>query len=357
MTALTMELLKLLESAQDDEVLEENAGNLKGLPPAWFKKVMGKGGGQNSQIEPLETEVKNISKFRTTIIDAMKKDDGRVGVFVKVDGDPFAVVFKEQGTWKESNPVYEMISADGSKLTDTKRTGQNVRTQKRDPSTGKRYHFTEYKSHTFEVTKLPMSKLLPKLVDSIAMTVSEDGKATDEQIKSMFKNNKIEFYTITVDAERGATSTERKQNRAGSVAQSVYKGKPQHGSDSTTMDKDLSAAEKKFIKTKLGSVNSDLEKKIQEQLKLIQDKTADAIAKSFEGETTKLDFSAEMRIINDSVKSLDSLASAVASIFKKGMGNRLYRNMGSSYGKPSKNYDYEWFSKVLASLKGEKKND
>ena len=77
MTELTMELLKLIEN-QIDDVLEEDAGNLKGLPAAWVKtltSIKNGIGGKDSPVEDLATPVKNVSKFRTTIIDSMKRDE------------------------------------------------------------------------------------------------------------------------------------------------------------------------------------------------------------------------------------------------------------------------------------------
>ena len=353
MTELTMELLKLIEN-QIDDVLEEDAGNLKGLPAAWVKtltSIKNGIGGKDSPVEDLATPVKNVSKFRTTIIDSMKRDE-LVGIYIKVEDEPFALIYKGQN-WTGSKAEYSIVSVDSEKSKIQKSNVIHRRETVRDTYSKKGYRTVSRRQLSYyEQTGMPMSTLLPRLQGSIASAYKEEDEKLDVAFDNIFKNLKIDIYAVGADKNRMKTHKDREENRKGSVSQSVDRktGAPVNATDRTTMEKVLSAADKKYLKSKAIQVSKKLQDEIAESLDKIKADIVSIIDEAADGKSpSSKNFDTNIKELKDKISAVSSLAYTISSCIKRDGSAELIRRWGAV---PQKTWDFERLIKTLKDAKG-----
>lgn len=331
-----MSLLKeLLAEHTDYDVLEEDKGNLREIPDAWMKVVAKKYdsiGGKGSQIKELVAGTKNVSKYRTTIIDSMK-DDSLVAIFVKIEDEPFALLYKSK-TYSSSKPEYSIIAVDGEASKITKRNSSMRTTSHRKNTYSNRYSAVKTRvTTTYEQEGMPMSTLLPRLQSSIAKALStEEQKVGTDDI---FKNASIDIYGITADMDRRAKRVERSAN------------KPYNKSGSESMKSDLAAGDKKFLKAKASEVSKLLQDEIIETLSGLHDKISTLMDDAAEGKAGKINFNDEINGVSAKLKDLQRVADAVNhAVGKDGVPQLIERWRGLK-----KSYKLESLLNVIKAIK------
>lgn len=295
-----MSLLKeLLAEHFDNDVLEEDKGNLREIPDAWMKVVAKKYdaiGGQGSEIKELVAGTKNVSKYRTTIIDSMK-DESLVAIFVKIEDEPFALIYKSKN-YSYSKPEYSIIALDGEASKITKHnTGMKTTGYRKNQYTGRTGAVKQRVTTTYQQEGMPMSSLLPRLQGSIANALSTEEDRVDAD--DIFKKSKIDIYGITVDMDRRAKRVERSAN------------KPYDKTGPASMKADLAAGDKKFLKAKASEVSKILQDEIVATLSGLQDKISTLMDDAAEGKAGKINFNDEISAVTGKLKDLQRVADAV----------------------------------------------
>jgi hypothetical protein len=296
-----MSLLKsiLAENLNDlYGILEEDKGNLSEIPDTWMN-VVAKGslaiGGKGSEIVELASPVNSVSKYRTTIIDAMKENE-YVAVFVKVEGQPFALIYKSKDL-PGVRAEYSIVAIDGEKSKIQKRRAKYYYQKVKNPSTGRYNTVIQRSSYTYEQEGMPMSTLLMRLQNSIALALSDDENEVNAD--NIFKESTIEIYGITPDANRLAKRKERLANR------------PAERSGRDSMRADLVAADKKYLKSKANEVAKILQDEISEVLVKLQEKVVSMFDGAAEGKQMKFDVNAELAEITAKINDLQKIAQAI----------------------------------------------
>jgi hypothetical protein len=329
-------LLQLLEGEVTQAELEaqvdllEDKGNLAEIPDSWMKiiaKSYDGRAGQNSEIKEL-AKVKNVSKFRTSIIDGMK-EEGLSAIFVKVNGGPFAMIYKK-ANWTGKKLEYSIVSVDGSKATTQKSNIQRVRTTVRSEYSKKGY-YTQYnrKTNWFEAADMPMSTLLPKLQHLIADIVKKEDEDTGTAYENVFKNaESIEVYGITFDQERTATKKER------AAGKPVDPERNPRGA----MKADLDAAGKKYLQKKTGEVASKLQSEMVEAIDGLKAKIVSMMDEALTGKRPSSNMNAELKVLQDKLAEVSRLASVVADCVKSDGSVELVDRWR---GVPEKNWNFK----------------
>lgn len=339
MSNLMLELLNLAESlAFEQEILEEDKGNLKDIPDAWMK-VVAKGygalGGKGSEIAGIANPVKNVSKFKTSIIDSMKADN-LVAIFVKVDDEPMALIYKKS-SYIGSRPEYSIVAIDGEKSKIQKGSVRQERhyVSPNSSPTGRARTELRRKMHYYEQDAMPMNTLLIKLQGSIAdLIVDDEGKKADYD--NVFKSAKIEIFGITVDKDRMAARQERSGN------------KPTNRTSRESMKTDLAAADKKYLKSKATEVGKKLQDEVAETLKAVQEKIATIFDDAAEGKSGKISFDTELKDLNTKIHQIAKLADAVNYCVKRDGSIELVDRFR---GKIGKTYSFDALISALKSAK------
>jgi hypothetical protein len=342
MTTLSRELLQLLENEAGDIALLEDKGNLSEIPDAWMK-IVSKGhaavGGRGSDIKSIAASIKNVSKFRTSIIDAMKADD-LAAVYLTVNDGPFALIYKKS-SFSSSRPEYSIVAVDGSKEKIQKSTIRRELRVVRSEYSKKGYYKTfDRKTHWYEQESMPMSTLLPKLQGSMAEVVLEEDEDKAKAFDNIFKTAKIDLYGITVDANRQALRKERSANKPFST-----------NSDSReSIQADLNAADKRYLKSKAGEVGKKLQDEVTESLDKIKDRITSIFDDAADGKrVSRTAFDTELKELQDKIKTISQLAYAVESCVKSN-GNA---EMVDRWRSLKKSYSFEYLIKTLKLAKGE----
>jgi hypothetical protein len=344
MSKLATELLELLESlaAEQASTLVEDKGNLKDIPDAWMK-IVSKGnsalGGKDSEIKDFGP-VKNVSKWRTGIIDGMKAD-GLVAIYVTVDDSPFALIYKKSN-WSNSRPEYSIVSVEGEVEKIQKSSVRQERSMVKSTYTNRWRTQYNRKAHWYEQEGMPMSTLLIRLQGSIAKATQEEGADSTESFDSVFKRASVQLHGITVDATRMDKRKERSAN------------KPSDTKSAAGMKDVLQAADKKYLKKKSAEVAGKLQKEMIEAIDGLKDRIASMLDDAAEGKkpTNKM-INDEMALLKNKIDQVSILADAIAQCVNQKGEAELYRRWSSM---PEKSYDFKRLVELIkaSSAKEEK---
>jgi len=203
-----MDLIKRLELVEQEGIDEKGAGTLQGLPPSWIKKLTDLRG--HAGVGGESSEVKKIGEFQlrsdqlrsnalSKLIDQAKPaaditlEDGTVvksaqliGLFVKSDGQPFALI------------NYDPEGGAGKPYSVMMQSGEQIKRLEKEPvrSYGRRRYYSD-EEREVEKVDLNMTQLTALLPTDV----------------------KLEVYAVYSDLER-----EKKREERGAAKQKSVEG-------------------------------------------------------------------------------------------------------------------------------------
>ncbi len=333
-----MSLIKELLNEEDVDLLEENKGNLQEIPTKWIKiltkRYSGVGPiGKDSEITTLADPIKNISKFRTSIIDSMKNDD--VGfAFIKVDDKPFCLVHRADSY--TTRQEYRIIGIDGQNATMRKSYVQNVRTGK-----GQSQRQTKYE----DVPNMPMKEVLDAILYKLAGELSSSWD-------DVFKTGAVSIFGVTLDKNRAELMKKRGANKPANSPEAqagLMKNGPNTAKNAAAKKMLRKRAEEaETAKKEYEEIGKSLQEEVDAAIKEMQSKISGMFDEAIEtGKTADVNLSKEIDAIKNKIAELQKLTYAVASCVKKDGVIELYNTFNWSGSKPEKAWDYKYLTKLL----------
>lgn len=342
-----MDLLRQI----NETLLLEDPGSLKDVPAAWWKTLIAKGAGDKSSIHEVGADV-----FRKTkgVSDAGYRARGKIitdlivnagpkvaAAFIKVDGEPFALIQVETATSGRSNFEYRMITAEGEAATEEKSsqyTPQRREMRHYTDSNGNRQSYmgrAETRYHNYTVQTLTILQM--------ASRIPVDGK--------------VDVYVFMKDESRAALAKERKASRAGTMeyqndrstkdANAYYRGekipKERFSPHNDAGLKQIKQqAVKAFVKARASDVIETAGKSIAGKLTELSTQIDNAVNQASEGK----DFSLSAKSLSNITTDLDQLSrvlNSLQSLSKKGVRD--------TYNKDKKSWEYKRFLEELETFK------
>jgi hypothetical protein len=342
-----MDLLRQI----NETLLLEDPGSLKDVPAAWWKQLIQKGAGDKSSIHEVGADV-----FRKTkgVSDAGYRARGKIitdlivnagpkvaAAFIKVDGEPFALIQVEHTTSGRSSFEYKMITSDGEAATETKTSQHTPQRQEMRTYTDSNGQTRSYKGraqtryHSYEVKTLTILQM--------ASRIPVEGK--------------VDVYVFMQDESRASLARDRKAGRAGIMtyqkdrsardANEYYKGEvipkerfsPHNDAGLAQIKKQ---AVKAFVKARASDVIETAGKSIAGKLTELSTQIDNAVSLASEGK----DFSLSAKSLNTITTDLDKLSRvlmSLQSLSKKGVRD--------TYNKEKKSWEYKRFLEELEAFK------
>lgn len=302
-------MLKELLFGDNLDVLEEDAGNLKQIPRAWWKAITKthKGGGEASEIVEIGSDIFKKSRMRggeayyskpkdkanefiKTINNTTPKLSSYTNpahgeslpiaaVFVKIDDQPYALI-NYQAFGGDNSEKYEVV-----------------------------YHTGEQET----VTRFKSNKLLSVSFQRTTMTHEEFGKTLPD--------GKCDVYMVMTDINRIDKMKIRRESRMASK----------------NVDTEKILIQKRSIKAL-----SIADKKIQASISEISDNIKTAFETTINGGQSSIDYSI-LDQLKLNISSISEVLRAVANLVSSG-------KIRNSYNPKSLSYEYERFSKTVKEL-------
>lgn len=193
-------------SFQEYTALMESAGNLSGLPHAWLRLIVQRGGGQASEVETTTTKVKNGTALKKVVGEALAKAEGfafhksggPIGVGIFYNDDPLYLIIGQN--FQGSRPTFAAYNPDGERreISDSK---WMKRTNFKYDSQGKSYKVREDYLHKFMRSDHNKGEMAAVIVDLVTAAGLEDA-TLDVRLFRSDKNRKV-VSSNRVEARRG----------------------------------------------------------------------------------------------------------------------------------------------------------
>jgi hypothetical protein len=343
--------MDLLRQINETTLLLEDPGSLKDVPAAWWKQLIQKGAGDKSSIHEVGADV-----FRKTkgVSDAGYRARGKIitdlivnagpnvaAAFIKVEGEPFALIQVQTATNGRSNFEYRMITSEGEAATEEKsshHTPQRREMRYYTDSNGQRQSYmgrAETRYHTYQIQTLTILQMAQRIpVDA-----------------------KVDVYVFMKDESRAALAKERKAGREGTMnrqdnrsvrdANAYYSGevvpKERFSAHNDAGLKQIKQqAVKAFIKSRASDVIETAGKSIAGKLTELSTQIDNAVNLASEGKDFTLSAKSLSNITND-LDKLSRVLNSLQSLSKKGIRG--------TYNKNEKSWEYSRFLEELQAFK------
>lgn len=333
------------------EYLDESAGNLKGLPEPWLKWLTAgrfsstgapANAGENSEVVQVGTDIfkkgakrggdthYSKPKEKGSLIDRMINANidqfggwstgskaGVAGVFIKVDGHPYALIYNNSPAVAEkASDRFKMVLYSGRQHT-------IMQTKSRTTTSGRGAH-RRTRHHSWEVANQHHSM---------------------EEIGRQIPDGEVDMYFVTVDVFRIMKQDKRSAEKRGSWRRT----NPQYSGKNAWEDPGL-AAWKQSVDNKQGAV------KIEQAAKIAKDLLNNEVKKLVSELEQNIDDAATGNMkddrsfgnlsgLSDSIRNIQKIAQAINSVIKKGVYDTGWS------GKKEKSWEYKRLLQLIDDMK------